>query len=89
MSLKKERLQRLQAMIRDQADALSQSMVGGVQQVLVMGKSKKGVQLAGRTENNRVVNFDGSEDLIGEFVSVRINEALPNSLRGEQLSSAS
>ena len=89
MSLKIERLQRLQAMIRDQADALSQSMVGGVQQVLVMGKSKKGVQLAGRTENNRVVNFDGSEDLIGEFVSVRINEALPNSLRGEQLSSAS
>jgi tRNA-2-methylthio-N6-dimethylallyladenosine synthase len=45
-------------------------------------------QLAGRTENNRVVNFDGPEGLIGEFVEIRITEALPNSLRGELIDEA-
>jgi len=39
--------------------------------------------MSGRTENNRVVNFDASESLIGQFAFVRITEALPNSLRGD------
>ena len=57
-------------------------MVGGVQRILVEGTSKKDAnQLAGRTENNRVVNFDGQPRLIGQFVDVTITEALNNSLR--------
>ena len=48
-----------------------------------MGEAKKGVgQLAARTENNRVVNFSGCQQLIGQFANVQITEALPNSLRG-------
>ncbi len=58
-------------------------MVGTTQRVLVEKTSKKSrQQLAGRTENNRWVNFDGDEALIGQFVDVVITEALPNSLRG-------
>jgi tRNA-2-methylthio-N6-dimethylallyladenosine synthase len=59
-------------------------MVGSVQRVLVERPSKKDAQqLSGRTENNRVVNFSVGHDLIGQFVDVRITEALPNSLRGK------
>jgi tRNA-2-methylthio-N6-dimethylallyladenosine synthase len=59
-------------------------MVGTTQRVLVSGLSRKDSgQLSGRTENNRVVNFKGETGLIGEFVDVVITEALPNSLRGE------
>ena len=80
---KKVWLQRLQAKVRDQADAISGAMVGTQQRVLVMGEAKKGVgQLAARTENNRVVNFSGGQQLIGQFANVQITEALPNSLRG-------
>ena len=80
---KKAWLQTLQARIRDQAEAISQAMVGTEQRVLVMSEAKKGVgQLAARTENNRVVNFEGTASLIGAFANVRITEALPNSLRG-------
>lgn len=80
---KKNWLQRLQAKVRDQADAISAAMVGTQQRVLVMGEAKKGVgQLAARTENNRVVNFSGGQQLIGQFANVQITEALPNSLRG-------
>lgn len=58
-------------------------MVGTVQRVLVEGVSKKDyAQLSGRTENNRVVNFPGPAELIGQFIDVLITEALPNSLRG-------
>ena len=58
-------------------------MVGTVQRVLVEGPSRKDpAQLSGRTENNRVVNFDGPSHLIGGFVDLSITEALPNSLRG-------
>ena len=58
-------------------------MVGTIQTILVEGLSKKdNKQLRGRTENNRVVNFKGSQDLIGQFIDVEITEALPNSLRG-------
>ncbi len=80
---KKAWLQKLQARIRDQAEAIAQAMVGTEQRVLVMSEAKKGVgQLAARTENNRVVNFEGAASLIGAFAHVRITEALPNSLRG-------
>ena len=82
-SVKQERLARLQALINENVQKISQAMVGTVQQVLVDGYSKKNPQqLAGRTANNRVVNFDGSARLIGEFVEVEITQALPNSLRG-------
>jgi tRNA-2-methylthio-N6-dimethylallyladenosine synthase len=80
---KKAWLQTLQARIRDQAEAISQAMVGTEQRVLVMSEAKKGMgQLAARTENNRVVNFEGAPSLIGAFANLRITEALPNSLRG-------
>ena len=80
---KKQRLQILQSRINQQAMAISRRMVGSVQKVLVEGTSRKNPrELAGRTENNRVVNFPGSADLIGEMVDVKINRALPNSLRG-------
>ena len=84
LEVKKARLQRLQDRITEMATAISASMVGSVQSVLVERPSRKdSSQLAGRTENNRVVNFDGHPRLIGRFVDVRITEALPNSLRGE------
>ncbi|MDH3976932.1 MAG: tRNA (N6-isopentenyl adenosine(37)-C2)-methylthiotransferase MiaB [Gammaproteobacteria bacterium] len=80
---KSARLSRLQSRISARAMEISQSMVGSVQTVLVERPSVKDPeQMAGRTENNRWVNFDGGADLIGEFVSIEITEALPNSLRG-------
>ncbi len=83
MEVKKQRLQLLQARINQQAMAISRGMVGTTQSVLVEKTSKKSrQQLAGRTENNRWVNFDGDETLIGRFIDVVITEALPNSLRG-------
>lgn len=82
-SVKKDRLQHLQTRILAQSAAISESMVGTVQRVLVERPSRKHEQMAGRTENNRVVNFDGQPRLIGKFVDVRITEAQPNSLRGE------
>ncbi|MGD8573192.1 MAG: tRNA (N6-isopentenyl adenosine(37)-C2)-methylthiotransferase MiaB [Gammaproteobacteria bacterium] len=84
IGVKKERLARLQARINEMSRKISDSMVGRVEKVLVERPSKKDPsQLAGRTENNRVVNFNGHSRLIGEFVDVRITESLPNSLRGE------
>lgn len=83
MSVKKERLQRLQARILEQANEISQSMIGTIQRVLVERHARKDPkQIAGRTENNRVANFDGHQRLIGKFVDIHITEALPNSLRG-------
>ncbi|WP_434359311.1 tRNA (N6-isopentenyl adenosine(37)-C2)-methylthiotransferase MiaB [Parasalinivibrio latis] len=80
---KKERLYKLQQQINTQAQRYSRQMHGTVQRVLVEGPSKKNLmELRGRTENNRVVNFEGSPELIGQFVDVEIVEALPNSLRG-------
>ena len=68
------------------ATEISANMVGRDTRILVEGLSRKSdKQLAGRTENNRVVNFDApthGENLIGAFVNVTITEALPNSLRG-------
>ena len=82
---KKARLQQLQAKLRSQAEAIAAGMVGTRQRLLVTGFAKKdatGKQLAGRTENNRVVNFAGPAALVGDFCSVEITEALPNSMRG-------
>ena len=84
VEVKQARLQRLQQRIADNAQRISRQMVGTVQRVLVDRPSRKDPrQVSGRTENNRVVNFEGSDALIGRFVDVRITEALPNSLRGE------
>ena len=83
LAVKKERLARLQARLEAGAHAISRRMVGTTQRVLVDRPARKdGRQLAGRTENNRVVNFDGPAPLIGQFAEVVITEALPNSLRG-------
>ena len=77
------RLTRLQERIQSQAMAISEGMVGSVQRVLVERHARKDPQqLAGRTENMRWVNFDGDDNLIGQFVDVEICEALPHSLRG-------
>ncbi|MEW8070726.1 MAG: tRNA (N6-isopentenyl adenosine(37)-C2)-methylthiotransferase MiaB [Candidatus Thiodiazotropha sp.] len=89
LAVKQQRLERLQRLINTQAQRISRRMVGTVQRILVERPAKKNpAQLAGRTENNRVVNFDGPMELIGQFADVRITEALPNSLRGEWLQSA-
>jgi tRNA-2-methylthio-N6-dimethylallyladenosine synthase len=83
MAVKKQRLKILQDRLLIQSSHYSQSMVGSTQRILVTGTSKKRVQqLAGRTECNRVVNFDGPAELQGQFVDVVITEAQPNSLRG-------
>jgi tRNA-2-methylthio-N6-dimethylallyladenosine synthase len=77
------RLQRLQKRIQELAEEHSRAMVGTRQRVLVTGPSKKDAQeLAGRTANNRVVNFAGPARLTGHFVAVDITQALPHSLRG-------
>ena len=80
---KKARLKRLQDQINAQAAAISEAMVGSTQRVVVEGPSKKDPkELAGRTENNRVVNFPGPASLAGRTVDVTITAALANSLRG-------
>jgi tRNA-2-methylthio-N6-dimethylallyladenosine synthase len=84
-----ERLERLQALINEQAAAISARMVGSVQRVLVERASKKNArELAGRTENNRWVNFAGTPDLIGHFADVIITEPMRNSLRGRLIGGA-
>ena len=82
--VKARRLKRLQKRIETQAQAISAAMVGTVQRILVEGVSKKDAsELAGRTDNNRIVNFAGQPRLAGRFVDVLITAALPHSLRGE------
>jgi tRNA-2-methylthio-N6-dimethylallyladenosine synthase len=88
LQVKKQRLQILQARINQQAQAISEAMVGTTQRVLVEKVSKKSArQVTGRTENNRWVNFDADPSVIGQFVDVVITEALPNSLRGRRADS--
>jgi tRNA-2-methylthio-N6-dimethylallyladenosine synthase len=83
---KLERLQRLQALLDAQSRAVSEAMVGGIERVLVEGASRKDAgELAGRTGNNRVVNFPGAAALAGRFVDVRVTAARAHSLRGELL----
>ncbi len=82
--VKLARLARLQKRIEEHAATISAGMVGTVQRILVEGPSKKDPnELAGRTDNNRVVNFAGNPRLVGNFVDVTIVSALPHSLRGE------
>ncbi|WP_063345431.1 tRNA (N6-isopentenyl adenosine(37)-C2)-methylthiotransferase MiaB [Vibrio jasicida] len=82
--VKKERLYELQQTVNTQAMRYSRLMLDTEQRVLVEGPSKKNLmELRARTENNRVVNFEGSADLIGQFVDVKITDVFANSLRGE------
>jgi tRNA-2-methylthio-N6-dimethylallyladenosine synthase len=87
--VKLRRLQRLQAQVNSQAAAISAGMTGTVQRVLVEKTSVKNArELAGKTENNRWVNFAGPSSLVGEFVNVLITEPMPNSLRGRLVGDA-
>ena len=80
---KKLRLRQLQDKLLDQANRISRQMVGSRQRILVEGYSRKSdLELSGRTENNRVVNFVGADELIGQFVDVEITQALNNSMKG-------
>ena len=83
-SVKKQRLHILQARIAQQAQQISEAMVGTTQRILVTGYAKRDPgQLSGRTENNRVVNFSSQDiELIGEFAEVEITAAYTNSLLG-------
>jgi tRNA-2-methylthio-N6-dimethylallyladenosine synthase len=83
-AVKLERLQRLQALIAAQARAIGEAMVGTRQRVLIDGSARRNAaELAGRTDNNRVVNFPGPRDRIGSFAEVLITEARSHTLRGE------
>jgi tRNA-2-methylthio-N6-dimethylallyladenosine synthase len=87
--VKLQRLQRLQAQVNAQAAAISASMTNTVQRVLVEKTSVKNArELAGKTENNRWVNFAGPSSLVGEFVDVVITEPMRNSLRGRLVGDA-
>ncbi len=78
------RLARLQVALDASAKAISESMVGSVERILVEGAARRNPQeLAGRTSNNRVVNFSGSSRLIGKLIDVHITAALAHTLRGE------
>ncbi len=84
--IKLERLHRLQEKIAQHATSISQNMVGTTQRILIEGYSKKSAdELCGRTENNRMVNFIGDSNRIGQFIDIKITVALPHSLRGEIL----
>jgi len=84
LETKKRRLTALQALLNEQTAAISEAMVGTTQKILVERLSRNAVdEVSGRTENNRVVNFAGSPELIGQFVEVEITEAKPNSLKGQ------
>jgi tRNA-2-methylthio-N6-dimethylallyladenosine synthase len=80
---KKQRLYLLQQRINQQALRIARNMIDTEQRILVEGPSKKNpMELSGRTENNRVVNFEGTPDMIGEFVDVKVTDVFANSLRG-------
>ncbi len=82
--VKLKRLQQMQRVLEAQSTAVSESMVGSVQRVLVEGLSRKDEnELMARTDNNRVVNFPGDKRLIGQFVDVVITKAMHFTLRGE------
>ena len=86
LDVKKARLERFQNRINEMANAIAEKMIGTTQTILVEGQSKKNpLQMQGRTENNRVVNFIGHPRLTGQFVDVLITESLTNSLRGRMI----
>ncbi len=81
---KSERLQRLLEVLESSARDIDAGMLRTTQRILVEGPSRKNsAELAGRTENNRVVNFGGEPGIVGRFVDVRITEARSHTLRGE------
>lgn len=82
-TVKLQRLQRLQALINEQAHAIARGMVGSTQRILVEGTSTRdATELSGRTENNRIVNFPGHPRLIGQMIDVVITDAMTNTFRG-------
>jgi tRNA-2-methylthio-N6-dimethylallyladenosine synthase len=82
--IKAARLKRLQERIEEQEAGVARAMLGTTQRALVEGTSKKdGRELAARTENNRIVNFNGAVEMIGRFVDVKITEVVRHTLRGE------
>ena len=82
--IKLARLERLQGLIDAQAYAIAEAMIGTKQRVLVENLSRKSDQeLAGRTDNNRIVNFPGPDELVGQFVDVTITAVTSHTLRGE------
>tara|TARA_E500000178_G_scaffold356712_1_gene437755 strand:+ start:6068 stop:7342 length:1275 start_codon:yes stop_codon:yes gene_type:complete len=82
-AIKLKRLQKLQRLLDDLSQAHCKKMLGGNETVLVEGVSKRnGYELTGRTENNRVVNFQGDKKLIGNFVKVKITEVRRHTLKG-------
>lgn len=86
MEVKKQRLKILQDRIVLNTKEISEKMVGTVETVLITGPSKKDPsKLSGRTENYRVVNFEGDNRLIGKLIPMEITQAMPNSLRGKPL----
>lgn len=86
MEIKKQRLKLLQDRLNLQFMRISQNMVGTTEVILVDSISKEDpTHLSGRTENNRIVHIEGTEELLGQFIPVKITEALRNSLRGERL----
>ena len=83
LETKKRRLAILQERNRQHSQQIGRRMVGSIQRILVEGPSRKNImELCGRTENNRIVNFEGNHKSIGQFVDVEITEVLPNSIRG-------
>ncbi|MFZ5523051.1 MAG: tRNA (N6-isopentenyl adenosine(37)-C2)-methylthiotransferase MiaB [Pseudomonadota bacterium] len=82
--VKSARLKRLQDRVAEHEAEIAQSMLGTTQRALVEGASKKdGKELAARTDNNRIVNFNGATSMIGRFVEVKITEVVRHTLRGE------
>ena len=91
-SVKLGRLQRLQERLEEQLRTIAQSLVGTTQRVLVEGPSRRagsqGLEMMGRTECNRVVNFSGDATMIGRMLPIRVTQAMAHSLRGEVLTEA-
>ena len=84
--VKLARLQRLQARLEENVRTISAARVGTVQRILVEGPSRRNAEeLMGRTECNRIVNFEGAARLVGQMIDVRITKAYPHSLRAELL----
>jgi len=82
--VKLRRLQHLQAVNTEHAKKISESMVGSIQRVLVIGKAKRGEGfLSARTDNNRIVTFKGEDSLIGQMINVKITDVYPHTLGGE------
>jgi tRNA-2-methylthio-N6-dimethylallyladenosine synthase len=82
--VKKERIKILQKLLLKYERAISQSMLHTIQRILITGTAKKSPhQVSGRTENNRIVNIDGSSSLIGKMLNVRVIQVMSNSLQGK------